>query len=101
MTGLESLVVALRETLVVLVVTLVVMIVTVMTVVVATHVFLVVVLTMRIATLVAAIIASVGLIHKVANLVVVALHHFLAEFVFGPKLNLFLTLLCEQAVNHM
>ena len=94
-TGLEGLVIALGETLAVLVVTLEGIIVNPMIVVVATNVFLVVVLTMQIATLVAAIIAPVALIRKIANLVVVALHHFVAVFAFGAKLDLFLTLLRE------
>jgi hypothetical protein len=83
------------------VVTLVVVIVTAMIVVVATNVLLVVILTMGIATLVAAIVMPVALIREVANLVVVLLHHFVAEFRFGVKLDLFLTLLCEQAIGHL
>ena len=92
MTELEGLVVTLEETLAVFVLTLVVMIVTAMIVMVATNVFLVVVSTMRIAMLVAAIVTPVALIHKVVNLVVVALCHSVAEFAFGTELNLFLTL---------
>ena len=80
---------------------LVVVIVTAMIVVVATKVLLVVVSTMHVATLVAAIGVPVMLIREVANLIIVALHHFVAKFVFGMKLNLFLTLLCEQAVSHV
>ncbi len=49
---------------------------------------------MRVATLVAAIVASVALVRKMANLVIVALHHLVAEFEFCAKLNLLLTLLC-------
>ena len=98
---LEGLVVALRETLVVLVVTFVGMIVTAMVIVVATNVFLVVISMMQVALLVAAIVASVALIHEFANIVVIALHHFVAEFAIGTKLNLLLTLLCEQAVSHL
>ena len=84
--SLEGLVVALGETLAVLVVMFVGMIVTVMVVVVATSVFFVLILTMRIASLVAAIVASVALICKIANLVVIAFCHFVAEFAFGAKL---------------
>ena len=47
----------------------------------------------------AAIIASVALICEIANLVVVALCNFVAEFAFGAKLDLFLTLLREQAMR--
>ena len=94
-TGLEGLVIPLGETLAVLVVMLVGIIVTPMIVVVATNVFLDVVLTMQIATLVPAIVAPVALIRKIANLVVVPLHHFVAVFAFGEKLDLFLGLLCE------
>ena len=53
------------------------------------------------ATLVAAIVASVVLVRKMANLVVVALHHLVAEFAFCAKLNLLLMLLREQAVGHL
>ncbi len=97
MTGLEGLVVVLGETAAVLVITLVGMILTTMIVVFATNVFLVVVSKMRIATLVVAIVAPVALIRKVANFVVVALHHFVVEFAFGTKLDLFFMLLSEQA----
>ena len=100
-TGLEGLVVALGETLVVSVVMLVVMIKTTMIVVVALNVLLVIVLTMHIATLVAVIVVPVALICKVANLVVVALCHFVAEFALGTKFDLFLTLLCKQDVGHL
>ena len=102
MTGLEGLVVvALRETLAVFVVTLLVMIVTVMIVVITTNVFLVVVLTMRIAMLVATIVVLVALICKVGNLIIAALCHFVAEFAFGAKLDLFLMLLRERAISHL
>ena len=103
-TGLEVLVVALKETLVIPVVALVGTLanpVTAMIFVVATNVFLVVCSTMRMAMLVTAIVASVMLIHKIANLVVVALHHLMAEFAFCAKLDLLLTLLCEQAIGHL
>ncbi len=53
------------------------------------------------ATLVAAIVVSVALIRKIANLVVVALRHLVAEFAFLVKLDLLLTLLREQAVGHL
>jgi hypothetical protein len=91
----------LGETLAVSVVTLVVMIVTAMIVVVATNVFLVVVSRMHIFTLMATIVVLVVLICKVANLVVVALRHFVVEFAFGAQLELFLTLLREPAVGHL
>ena len=103
-TGLEVLVVALGETLVIPVIVLVGILaipVTAMIIVVATNVFLVVCLTMQMATLVAAIIASIALIRKIANLVIIALCHLVAEFAFHTKLNLLLTLLCEQAVGHL
>ena len=99
--SLEGLVITLGETLAVLVVTFVGMIVTAMVIVDTTNVFLVVILMMRIALLVAMIVASVALIRKVVNLVVIALCHFVAEFVFGAKLDLLLTLLCEPAVGHL
>ncbi len=99
--SLEGLVVTLGETLAVLVVTFEGMIVTAMVIVDTTNVFLVVILMMRIALLVATIVASVALIRKVVNLVVIALCHFMAEFVFGAKLDLLLTLLCEQTVGHL
>jgi hypothetical protein len=44
--------------------------------------------TMRVATLVAAIVASVALVRKMANLVVVALQHLVSEFAFCAKLDL-------------
>ncbi len=47
------------------------------------------------ATLLAAIVASVALIYKIANLLVVALCHLVAEFAFRAKLDLLLTLLRE------
>ena len=47
--------------------------------------------TMRVTTLVAAIFVSVALIHEMANLVIIALHH----------LDLLLTLLREGAVGHL
>ncbi len=100
MTGFEGFVVTPGETLAVSVVMLVVMIVTVMIVVVRTNVLLVVV-TMCIAMLVVAIVVPVALIRKVVNLVVVALCHFVAEFGFSAKLDLFLTLLYEQAVGYL
>ena len=53
------------------------------------------------ATLLVAIVASVALIRKIANLVVVALRHLVAEFVFCTKLDLLLTLLRERAVGHL
>ena len=49
----------------------------------------------------AAIVAPIVLIHEIANLVVVALCHFVAEFAFGAKPNLFVMLLCERAVGHL
>ena len=55
------------------------------------------------ATLLVVIVASVALIRKIVNLVVVALchRHLVAEFAFRTKLDLFLMLLCEQAVGHL
>ena len=49
----------------------------------------------------ATIIASVALVRKMANLVVVALHHLVAEFTFCAKLDLFLTLFREQPVGYL
>ena len=43
----------------------------------------------------AAILVPVALIREIANLVVVALRHFVAEFAFGTELNLLLTFLRE------
>ena len=57
--------------------------------------------TIQVAMLVAAILLSVAIIRKMANLVIVALHHLVAEFVLCTKLDLFLTLLCEGAVGHL
>ncbi len=57
--------------------------------------------TMRVATLVVAIAASIALIYKMVNLVILALHHLVAEFAFCTKLNLLITLLCEGAVGHL
>ena len=53
------------------------------------------------ATLLAAIVLSVALIRKMANLVIVALRHLVAEFMLCTKLHLLLTLLCEGAVGHL
>jgi hypothetical protein len=58
-------------------------------------------LTMRVATLVAAIVVSVALICKMANLVVVAFCHLVAEFALCTKLDLLLMLLREGAVGHL
>jgi hypothetical protein len=58
-------------------------------------------LTMQVATLVAAIIVSVALIREMANLVIVALCHLVAEFTLHTKLDLHLSLLRERAVGHL
>ena len=68
--SLEGLVIALRETLAIPVIALVAALV--IPVVVLVGVFLIVCSTMRMATLVAAIVASIALICKIANLVIVA-----------------------------
>ncbi len=96
--SLEGLVFALGESLVGPVVVPVVTLVPVVALVGAT---LVKGSTMRVATLVAAIVASIALIRKMANLVIVALHHLVAKFAFCAKLDLLLTLLCERAVGHL
>ncbi len=57
--------------------------------------------TMRMATLVAAIVVSVALIREMANFVVLALRHLVAEFALRTKLDLLLVLLCEGAVGHL
>ena len=57
--------------------------------------------TMQMATLVAAIVASIALVCKMANLVVAALRHLVSEFAFCAKLDLLLTFLHEQAVSHL
>ena len=46
-------------------------------------------------------VASVALICKIANLVIVVLPHLMAKFTFCAKLDLLLTLLREQAVGHL
>ena len=97
--SLGGLAVVLRETLAIPVIALVgTLVIPVVTLVGA---LLVVCSTMQMAMLVTAIVASVMLIHKIANLVVVALHHLMVEFAFCAKLDLLLTLLCEQAVGHL
>ena len=77
--SLKGLVFALGESLVVSVIAPVVTLVPVVVLVGST---LVEGSTMRVATLVAAILASVALVRKMANLVVVALCHLVAEFAF-------------------
>ena len=57
--------------------------------------------TMQVATLVAAIVVSVALIREMANFVVLALRHLVAEFALRTKLDLLLVLLCEGAVGHL
>ena len=57
--------------------------------------------TMRVAMLVAAIVVSVALIRGMANLVIVALRHLMAELTLCTKLDLLLLLLCERAVGHL
>ena len=92
--SLEGLVLALGETLVVPVVVPVgaTLVIPVIVLVGAT---LVKCSTMRVAPLVAASVGSVALVHKMANLVVVALCHLVAEVAFCMKLDVFLTLLHE------
>jgi hypothetical protein len=97
-TVIEGLVFAIGESLVVPVVAPVVTLVPVVALVGAT---LVECSTMRVATLVAAIVASVALVCKRGNLVVIALCHLVAEFAFCAKLDLLLTLFCEGAVGHL
>ncbi len=100
--SLKGLVFALGESLVIPVVTPVVTLVPVVALVGAT---LVECSTMRAATLVttivATIVASIALVCKMANLVIVALCHLVAEFAFCAKLDLLLTLLCERAVGYL
>ena len=84
--SLEGLIVPLRETLAIPVVafvgTLVIPVVSIV------GLLFVVCLTMRMAALVAAIVASVALIRKITNLVLIALHHLVAEFAVCVKLDL-------------
>jgi hypothetical protein len=61
----------------------------------------VIVLMMRMAVLVAAILAPVAMIHVVAKLVLIALIQSVEEFAFSVRLNLCLTLLCERVVGHL
>ena len=84
-----------------LVVPAVVPVVTLVPVVALVGATLVECLMMQVAMLVAAIVVSVALVHKMANLVAVALRHLVAEFAFCAKLDLLLTLLREQAVGHL
>ncbi len=98
--SLKGLVFALGETLVVPVV-VPVWATLVIPVVVLVGATLVKCLAMRVATLAAVIVASVVLVRKMANIVIIALRHLVSEFVFCAKLNLFLTLLCKQAVGHL
>ena len=44
---------------------------------------------------------SVALIHEMANLVIVALRHLVAEFALCTKLDLPLSLLRERAIGHL
>ncbi len=57
--------------------------------------------TMRVATLVAAIVLSVALIREMGNLVIVALCHLMAELALHTNLNLLLSLLPERALGHL
>ena len=97
--SLEGLVFALGETLAVPVIVPVVTLVIPVVAHVGTP--LVECLAMQMAMLVAAIVASIALVRKMANLVVVALRHLVSEFAFCAKLDLLLTLLCEQTVSHL
>ncbi len=97
--SLESLVFVLGETLAVpVVVAVVTLVIPVNALVGAT---LVKCSTMGMAVLMAAIVASIALVRKMANLDVVALQHLVAEFAFCAKHDLLLTLLCERAVGHL
>ncbi len=98
--SLEGLVFALGETLVVSVVVPVgaTLVIPVVLLVGAT---LVECSTMQVAMLVVAIDTSVALVCKMANLVVIVLRHLVSEFAFCTKLDLFLTLLREQAVGYL
>ena len=98
---MKALSLRLEGTLVDLFVIVLVVIMTVVIAVVATDVLLVVVSMIHIFALVVAIVVPVTLIRKVANLVFVALHQFVAEFAFGTKLDLLLMLLREQTVSHL
>ena len=96
--SLKGLVFALGETLVVpVVVPVVTLLIPVVALVGAT---LVECSTMRVATLLAAIVVSVALVRKMANLVVVALRHQVLKFAFCAKLNFLLTLICEP-IGHL
>ena len=56
---------------------------------------------MRVATLLVALFASVAPIREMANLVIVALRHLVAEFALGTKLDLLLLFLGERAISHL
>ena len=96
--SLKGLVFALGESLVVSVIAPVVTLVPVVVLVGST---LVEGLTMQVATLLVAIFASIAPICEMANLVVIALRHLMAEFVLGTKLDLLLSLLRERAIGHL
>ncbi len=57
--------------------------------------------TMRVATLLVAIVASIAPIRQMANLIVIALCHLVAEFVLGTKLDLLLLLPRERSIGHL
>ena len=54
---------------------------------------------MQVATLLVALFASIEPIREMANLIIVALCHLVAEFALGAKLDLFLSLLGEQVLG--
>jgi hypothetical protein len=58
-------------------------------------------LTMRVATLVVAIVVSIVLNRKMANFVIIALCHLVVEFALCTKLDLLLSLLRERAIGHL
>ncbi len=57
--------------------------------------------TMRVAALLVATVASIAPIRQMANLIVIALRHLMAEFALGTKLDLLLSLLRERAIGHL
>jgi hypothetical protein len=57
--------------------------------------------TMRVVTLVVAIVVSIAPIRQMANLIVISLRHLVEEFALRTKLDLFLSLLRERSIGHL
>ncbi len=56
---------------------------------------------MQVAMLVVALVVSIAPIRQMANLIVIALRHLVAEFALCTKLNLLLSLLRERSIGHL